>query len=113
MIPQEVVMDRPTAEPVEPPAGSLLRAPLQLWLVALLMSVSFGAGFLLQPSGAPATPPPAQLVPAQAPAQPPARMPVAPPLSDDQLEEAELPAGHPPLSPSDDADTSSPAGSEP
>jgi hypothetical protein len=109
MIPQEVDMDRPTAPPVEPPASSFLRAPLQLWLVALLMSVSFGAGFLLQPSGAPATPPPAQLAPAQAPA----RMPVAPPLSDDQLEEAELPAGHPPLSPSGDVETSSPAGSEP
>jgi hypothetical protein len=110
MIPQEVVMDRPTDPAVEPPAGSLLRAPLQLWLVALLMSVSFGAGFLLQPSDAPAaTPPPAQLAPAQAPA----RLPVAPPLSDDQLEEAELPAGHPPLAPSGDGETSPPAGSEP
>jgi hypothetical protein len=97
VITEENVMDRPTAGQVEAAPPSLLRAPLQLWLVAILMFVSFGAGFLLQPSADPAPSPPSQLAPA------PARLPVAPPLSDAQLEEAELPAGHPPLETTGDA----------
>jgi hypothetical protein len=105
VITEEIDMDRPTAEQVEPTPPTLVRAPVQLWLVAILMSVSFGAGFLLQPTADPAPSPPAQLAPA------PARIPVAPPLSDAQLEEAELPAGHPPLDATGD-DTSDDAGDD-
>jgi hypothetical protein len=100
VITEETDMDRPNVAPEEPSPPALLRAPVQLWLVAILMSVSFGAGFLLQPPADPGpspSSPPAQLAP------PTARTPVAPPLSDAQLQEAELPAGHPPLGTTEDA----------
>lgn len=85
-------METTTAAP--PKEVSLLRTPLPVWLVAILMAVSFLAGFLLQ-NALPET----TVDPAPAPATfeaPPLPLEFAPPLRDDQLD-GELPDGHPPV----------------
>lgn len=69
---------------------TLLRVPVQLWLVVALMAMSFGAGVLVRTMAEPASSssgPQTQL----------GGQIVAPPLTDQQIEQG-LPSGHPDLS---------------
>ncbi len=76
----------------EVPNGGLravLRARIELWLVVLFMALAFGAGVLVTAlyEEEPATQPVVGV-------QQPGSFPIAPPLSDEQLQQG-LPPGHP------------------
>lgn len=68
---------------------SVLRARIELWLVVLFMALAFGAGVLV--AALYQEEPPTQPVVG---VQPPGSFPVAPPLTDQQLQQG-LPPGHP------------------
>lgn len=70
------------------PFGALLRVPVSLWLVVVLMAMSFGAGVIVKTISEPATT-------ATTTTQLPTDLgTVAPPLTDDQIAGG-LPEGHP------------------
>lgn len=68
---------------------AVLRARIQLWLVVVFMALSFGAGVLVTAlyQAEPATQPVVGV-------QQPGSFPIAPPLTDEQLQQG-LPPGHP------------------
>lgn len=70
------------------PFGALLRVPVSLWLVVVLMAMSFGAGVIVKTISEPAT---STTTTTQLPTD---FGTVAPPLTDDQIEGG-LPEGHP------------------
>jgi len=85
----------------EAPSGgfrAVLRARIELWLVVLFMALAFGAGVLVTAlyQEEPATQPIVGV-------QQPGSFPIAPPLSDEQLQQG-LPPGHP------DIDATGPTG---
>jgi hypothetical protein len=71
--------------------GTPARVPVQLWLVVVLMAMSFGAGVIVKTIAEPAG---SAVVPTQ---QVPG-ITLAPPLTDQQIEQGALPSGHPDLS---------------
>lgn len=81
-----------THQTEEAPSGGLravLRARIELWLVVLFMALAFGAGVLVTAlyEQEPATQPVVGV-------QQPGSFPVAPPLTDQQIQQG-LPPGHP------------------
>jgi hypothetical protein len=70
------------------PFGALLRVPVSLWLVVVLMAMSFGAGVIVKTISEPTT---SAVTPTTLPTD---FSTVAPPLSDDQIAGG-LPEGHP------------------
>ena len=71
-------------------AREVLRVPVHLWLVIVLMAMSFGAGVIVRTMAEPVV---EQVAP---PVQPQAGYPVAPPLTDEEIQQG-LPTGHPGL----------------
>lgn len=85
-------MARIATDTEEAPSGgfrAVLRARIELWLVVLFMALAFGAGVLVTAlyEEEPAPQPVVGL-------QQPGSFPIAPPLSDEQLQQG-LPPGHP------------------
>ena len=79
-----------TTTPQRASTTSALRVPVHLWLVIVLMAMSFGAGVIVRTM---AEPVPSQAIPQTVlPSQY-----LAPPLSDQQIQNG-LPSGHPGLS---------------
>jgi hypothetical protein len=68
----------------------LLRVPVSLWLVVVLMAMSFGAGVIVRTLAEPTS---QQAVPSSQFSQI-----LAPPLTDQQISQGVLPSGHPDLS---------------
>lgn len=68
----------------------LLRVPVSLWLVVVLMAMSFGAGVIVRTIAEPTG---QQAVPSSQFSQI-----LAPPLTDQQISQGTLPSGHPDLS---------------
>jgi hypothetical protein len=68
---------------------AVLRARIELWLVVLFMALAFGAGVVVAAlyQEEPATQPVVGV-------QQPGSLPIAPPLSDEQIQQG-LPPGHP------------------
>ena len=84
-----------------PGAGGVTKVRIEAWIAAVLMVVSFGAGFLIR--GIVTEEQPATPIEQQVPGMPAGVVP-APPLTDDQLTGG-LPEGHVPVeetSPRDD-----------
>jgi len=87
--PEETMQTTTTQErETTTPFGALLRVPVSLWLVVVLMAMSFGAGVIVKTISEPTT------SAVTAPALPTDFSTIAPPLSDDQIAGG-LPEGHP------------------
>lgn len=71
-------------------AREVLRVPVHLWLVIVLMAMSFGAGVIVRTMAEPVA---AQVAPQGLPQS---GFPVAPPLTDQEIQQG-LPTGHPGL----------------